>query len=151
MLKKVIPDLLFDLQSAGGAFEDMKQMGLSGALPLGEVKTKAPSPRVPLVPPRCGIWARRHHAEMAFMNELWFAVVPPPSAPTSFLCCCRKHPGIFLFLELVAVELRRRLNAMQRNHDAGRELRRSPFTDFQSSASSGIMTRWSSPGMASVR
>jgi len=39
---------------------------------------------VPLVPPRCGIWARRHHAEMAFMNEMWFAVVPPPSAPTSF-------------------------------------------------------------------
>jgi len=27
---------------------------------------------VPLVPPRCGIWARRHHAEMTFMNELWF-------------------------------------------------------------------------------
>ena len=40
---------------------------------------------VPLVPPRCGIWARRHHAEMTFVNELWFAVVPPPSAPTSFL------------------------------------------------------------------
>ena len=40
---------------------------------------------VPLVPPRCGIWARRHHAEMVFMNELWFAVVPPPSAPTIFL------------------------------------------------------------------
>ena len=39
---------------------------------------------VPLVPPRCGIWARRHHAEMVFMNESWFAVVPPPSAPTSF-------------------------------------------------------------------
>ena len=38
----------------------------------------------PLVPPRCGIWARRHYAEMAFMNELWFAVVPPPSAPASF-------------------------------------------------------------------
>ena len=40
---------------------------------------------VPLVSPRCGIRARRHHAEMTFMNELWFAVVPPPSAPTSFL------------------------------------------------------------------
>jgi len=40
---------------------------------------------VPLVPPRCGIWAQRHHAEMTFMNELWVAVVPPPSAPTSFL------------------------------------------------------------------
>ena len=35
-------------------------------------------------PPRCGIWARRHHFEMAFCNELWFFVVPPPSAPTSF-------------------------------------------------------------------
>ena len=40
---------------------------------------------VPLVPPRCGIWARRHHAEVMFMSGLWFAVVPPPSAPTSFL------------------------------------------------------------------
>ena len=40
---------------------------------------------VPLVPPRCGIRARRHHAEMVLMNELWFAVVPPPSAPTSYV------------------------------------------------------------------
>jgi len=39
---------------------------------------------VPLVPPRCGVWARRHHAEMAFMNELRFAVIPPPYVPTSF-------------------------------------------------------------------
>ena len=33
------------------------------------------------------VWdlGRRHHAEMVLMNELWFAVVPPPSAPTSFL------------------------------------------------------------------
>ena len=43
MLNKIIPDLLFDLRSAGKAFEDMKQMGLSGATPLGEVNTKAPS------------------------------------------------------------------------------------------------------------
>ena len=43
MLNKIIPDLLFDLRSAGKAFEDMKQMGLSGASPLGEVKTKAPN------------------------------------------------------------------------------------------------------------
>ena len=43
MLRKIIPDLLFDLRSAGEAFEDMKQMGLSGATPLGEVKTKAPN------------------------------------------------------------------------------------------------------------
>ena len=43
MLSKIIPDLLFDLWSAGKAFEDMKQMGLSGAQPLGEVKTKAPN------------------------------------------------------------------------------------------------------------
>ena len=40
---------------------------------------------VPLVPPRCGIWARRHHAEMVLMSELLFAAVPPPSAPTSLL------------------------------------------------------------------
>jgi len=43
VLSKITSDLLFDLRSAGGAFEDMKQMGLSGALPLGEVKTKAPN------------------------------------------------------------------------------------------------------------
>ena len=41
MLNKIIPNLLFDLRSAGEAFEDIKQMGLSGASPLGEVKTKA--------------------------------------------------------------------------------------------------------------
>jgi len=39
---------------------------------------------VPLALPRCGIRARRNHAEMTFMNELWFAVVPPPS-PTSLV------------------------------------------------------------------
>ena len=43
VLNKIIPDLHFDLQGAGEAFEDMKQMGLSGAQPLGEVKTKAPN------------------------------------------------------------------------------------------------------------
>jgi len=30
--------------SAGEDFEDMKQMGLSGASPLGGLKTKAPNP-----------------------------------------------------------------------------------------------------------
>ena len=44
VLNKIIPDFLFDLQGAGEAFEDMKQMGLSGAQPLGEAKTKAPNP-----------------------------------------------------------------------------------------------------------
>ena len=43
VLNKIIPDFHFDLQGAGEAFEDMKQMGLSGAQPLGEVKTKAPN------------------------------------------------------------------------------------------------------------
>ena len=43
VLNKVIPDLFFDLRSAGEAFDDMKQIGLSGASPLGEVKTKAPN------------------------------------------------------------------------------------------------------------
>ena len=43
VLSKIIPDLFFDLRSAGEVFEDMKQMGLSGASPLGEVKTKAPN------------------------------------------------------------------------------------------------------------
>jgi len=31
VLNKTIPDLLFDLRSAGKAYEDMKQMGLSSA------------------------------------------------------------------------------------------------------------------------
>jgi len=48
---------------------------------------------VPLVPPRCGIWARRHHAEMTFMIELWVAVVPAPPAPTSFLMLLPKAPA----------------------------------------------------------
>ena len=39
VLNKIIPDL----RSAVKAFEDIKQMGLSGASPLGEVKTKAPN------------------------------------------------------------------------------------------------------------
>ena len=43
VLNKIIPDLLFDLRSAGEASEDMKQMGLSGASPLRGVKTKAPN------------------------------------------------------------------------------------------------------------
>ena len=43
MLNKTIPDFLFDLQGADEAFEDMKQTDLSGASPLGEVKTKAPN------------------------------------------------------------------------------------------------------------
>ena len=43
VLNKTIPDLHFDMRSAGEAFEDIKQMGLSGASPLGEVKTKAPN------------------------------------------------------------------------------------------------------------
>ena len=50
MLNRIIPDFLFDLQGAGEAFEDMKQMGLSGAQPLGEVKTKAPN---------VGLWLAR--------------------------------------------------------------------------------------------
>jgi len=43
VLNKIIPDFLFDLRNAGEAFEDMKQMGLSGVTPLSEVKTKAPN------------------------------------------------------------------------------------------------------------
>ena len=54
---------------------------------------------VPFVPPRCGIWARRHHAEMAFMNEFWFAVVSPPSSPTSFLMLLPKAPTHLLIAE----------------------------------------------------
>jgi len=38
---RTIPDFLFDLRSAGEAFKDMKQKGLSGVAPLGEAKTKA--------------------------------------------------------------------------------------------------------------
>ena len=43
VLNKIIPDFLFDLRGAGEAFEDMKQMGLSGVTPLGEANTKAPN------------------------------------------------------------------------------------------------------------
>jgi len=43
VLSKVISDLFFDLRSAVEAFEDIKQMGLSGASPMGKVKTKAPT------------------------------------------------------------------------------------------------------------
>ena len=43
VLSKIIPDFLFYLQGAGKPFKDMKQMGLNGAQPLGEVKTKAPN------------------------------------------------------------------------------------------------------------
>jgi hypothetical protein len=43
VLKRTTPGSLFDLQGAGEAFEDMKQMGLSGEEPLGEAKTKAPN------------------------------------------------------------------------------------------------------------
>ena len=35
---------------------------------------------------------RRHHAEMALMNELWFAVVPQLSSPASFLMWLPKAP-----------------------------------------------------------
>ena len=43
VLSKIIPDFFFDPRGAGDAVEDMKQMGLSSASPLGEVKTKAPN------------------------------------------------------------------------------------------------------------
>ena len=43
VLNKIIPDFPFDLQGASEAFDDMKQMGLSGEKPLGEAKTKAPN------------------------------------------------------------------------------------------------------------
>ena len=43
LLLKKFPGLLFDLRSSGKAFKAMKQMGLSGVSPLGEVKTKAPN------------------------------------------------------------------------------------------------------------
>ena len=51
VLNKTIPDLLFDLRSAGEAFEVMKQFGLSGATPLGEVKAMAPNSNHRDVPP----------------------------------------------------------------------------------------------------
>ena len=51
---------------------------------LGEREEKAlAGPRGAARTPAVWDWARRHHAEVVFMHELWFAVVPPPSAPTS--------------------------------------------------------------------
>ena len=43
MLNKIIPDIPFILQGAGGAFEGVQRMGLGGEQPLGEGKTKAPN------------------------------------------------------------------------------------------------------------
>ena len=43
MLNKIIPDISFNLQGAGEAFEGIKRMGNGGEQPLGEGKTKDPS------------------------------------------------------------------------------------------------------------
>ena len=43
MQNKTTPDISFDLQGAGEAFEGIKRMGLDGEKPLGEGKTKAPN------------------------------------------------------------------------------------------------------------
>ena len=43
MLNKIIPDISFNLQGAGEAFEGIQRMGLGGEQPLGEGKTKAPN------------------------------------------------------------------------------------------------------------
>jgi len=41
VLSKITPEFVFDLQGKGEAFEDIKQMDLSGKKPLGEANTKA--------------------------------------------------------------------------------------------------------------
>ena len=43
VLNKIIPDISFNLQGAGEAFEGIQRMGLGGEQPLGEGKTKAPN------------------------------------------------------------------------------------------------------------
>ena len=43
VLNKIIPDISFNLQGAGEAFEGIQRMGLGGEQPLGECKTKAPN------------------------------------------------------------------------------------------------------------
>ena len=40
----MISDFCVDLQGPGEAFEDMERMSLSGETPLGEAKTKDPTP-----------------------------------------------------------------------------------------------------------
>ena len=45
--------------------------------------------------PRCGIWARLNHAKVKFANELGFAVVPLPYAPTNLLMLLPKAPTNF--------------------------------------------------------
>jgi len=76
VLNKIISDLLFDLRSAGETFEDMKQMGLSGASPLGEVKTKASNSDyhnhrdVPPVAARQAEVARDYPKRVARIDEL---------------------------------------------------------------------------------
>ena len=74
MLHKIIPDFLLDLQGAGEAFEDIKQMDLGGEKPLGEAKIKAPNSdyrkNEPLVAARQAEVARDYLKCAARIDEL---------------------------------------------------------------------------------
>ena len=93
VLNKAIPDLLFDLRGAGEAFEDMKQMGLRFASPLGEVKTKAPNSDyqnhrdVPSVAARQAEVARRGSASSTATRRAPTGLWPPRSRGTTGAGC----------------------------------------------------------------
>jgi len=79
VLSKIIPGLLFDLRSAGEAFENMKQMGLSGASPLDiealcaappEAFAHSPS-QMPLSCPVAPPSQRELHKDRAAAVEAW--------------------------------------------------------------------------------
>ena len=96
VLKKIIPDFLFDLRGAGEAFEDMKQMGLSGGTPLGEVKTKAPNSGyhnhrdAPPVAARQAEEARDYLKRAARIGEL---NDHPPCSDGQMVAALKRHNG----------------------------------------------------------
>ena len=96
VLNKIIPDLLFDLWGAGETIEDMKQMGLSGATPLGEVKTKAQNPDyhnhkdMPPIAARQAKVARDYLKRAARIDEL---NGHPPGSDGQIVAALKKHNG----------------------------------------------------------
>ena len=91
-------ELWFALRSAGEAFEDMKQMGLSGASPLGKVKTKAPNSDyhnhrdVPAAAARQAEVARDYLKRAARIDEL-NGHQPGPDGPMATALKRYKGPG----------------------------------------------------------
>ena len=93
---RTIPDFLFDLRSAGEAFKDMKQKGLSGVAPLGEAKTKAAYSDYhnhkdePPVAARQAEVARDYPKRAARINEL---NGHPPGSDGQMATALKRHNG----------------------------------------------------------